>query len=89
MWNFQGTNRFLRGGFDPQIIVSLWYNRDIRIAICKGELYEKDKAHSVKKQLSDYMGLIFEIMHRFLEKAEIIIIIFSQNGINGRLIQAQ
>ena len=35
------------------------------------------------------MGLIFEIMHRFLEKAEIIIIIFSQNGINGRLIQAQ
>ena len=21
MWNFQGTNRFLRGGFDPQIIV--------------------------------------------------------------------
>ena len=25
----------------------------------------------------------------FLEKAEIIIIIFSQNGINGRLIQAQ
>ena len=20
MWNFQGTNRFLRGGFDPQII---------------------------------------------------------------------
>lgn len=59
------------------------------IGICKGELYEKDKAHSVKKQLSDYMGLIFEIMHRFLEKAEIIIIIFSQNGINGRLIQAQ
>lgn len=35
------------------------------------------------------MGLIFEIMHRFLEKAEIIIIIFSQQGINGRLIQAQ
>ena len=25
----------------------------------------------------------------FLEKAEIIIIIFSQNGINGQLIQAQ
>ena len=20
MWNFQGTNRFLRGGFDPHII---------------------------------------------------------------------
>ena len=21
MWNFQGTNRFLRGGFDPHIII--------------------------------------------------------------------
>ena len=29
------------------------------------------------------------IMHRFLEKAEILIIIFSQKGINRRLIQAQ
>ena len=28
-------------------------------------------------------------MHRFFEKTEIIIIIFSQKGINGRLIQAQ
>ena len=67
----------------------VFYESDQSNFLCKGELYEKDKAHSVKKQLSDYMGLIFEIMHRFLEKAEIIIIIFSQNGINGRLIQAQ
>ena len=26
MWNFQGTNRFLRGGFDPQIIDIIKYN---------------------------------------------------------------
>ena len=47
-------------------------------------------AHSVKQQLSDYMGIIFEKLCRdyasVFEKTEIIIIIFSQKGINGWLI---
>lgn len=32
--------------------------------------------NAIKKRLSDYMGLIFENMHRFLEREVVIIIIF-------------
>ncbi len=53
MWNFQGTNRFLRGGFDPQIIAYFIINY-VATGIFDREIGRNLARLKQKREQSDY-----------------------------------
>ena len=53
MWNFQGTNLFLRGGFDPQIIA--YFNKNyVATGIFDREIGRNLARLKQKREQSDY-----------------------------------